>query len=257
MAYFPYIKRPGAPKILVILHQATSTPGRVGMELQNLGYELEPRRPPLGDQLPETMEGYAGAIIFGGPMSANDNDEYVSRETDWIGVPMKEDKPFLGICLGAQMLSRHLGGCVMPNEREFAEVGYYPISPTDAGREIIEEWPGMIYQWHREGFSLPSGCELLASSPEYENQAIRCGKHIYGLQFHTELTYMMLNRWTIKGAGRFSLYGAQNRAEQMAGRLLYDAPVLKWMKKFLYQWVGPAEFHALNRCPPGSIKEKA
>lgn len=247
MAYFHYIKRPGAPKILVILHQETSTPGRVGMELQNLGYELEARRPPLGDQLPETMEEYAGAVIFGGPMSANDNDEYVARETEWIGVPLRENKPFLGICLGAQMLSKHMGGSVMPNEREFAEVGYYPISPTDAGRQLVEEWPEMIYQWHREGFTLPSGCTRLASSEEYPNQAMRCGDHCYGLQFHTELTYMMLNRWTTKGARRFSLNGAQNRAQQMAGRLQYDAPVLKWMKSFLYQWVGPAENNPLNR----------
>ena len=246
MAYFSYIKKPGAPKILIILHQATSTPGRVGTQLQNMGYQLEVRRPPLGDQLPETMEEYAGAVIFGGPMSANDNDEYVSRETDWIGVPLKENKPFLGICLGAQMLSKHMGGSVMPNEREFAEVGYYPISPTQAGKAVVEEWPEMIYQWHREGFTLPASCTLLASSEEYPIQAMRCGDHCYGLQFHTELTYMMLNRWTIKGAARFSLNGAQNRTQQMAGRLQYDAPTLEWMKSFLNQWVGPATNHPLN-----------
>ena len=50
-------------------------------------------------------------------MSANDCDAFIRDETDWIGVPLKESKPFLGICLGAQMLSRHLGGKVGPHGR--------------------------------------------------------------------------------------------------------------------------------------------
>jgi len=66
-------------------------------------------RPALGDRLPETLEDYAGAIVFGGPMSANDNEEFIKREIDWMSVPLKENKPFFGICLGAQMLSKHLG----------------------------------------------------------------------------------------------------------------------------------------------------
>ncbi|WP_198024399.1 hypothetical protein [Mesorhizobium sp. LSHC412B00] len=76
------------------------------------GFDLDIRRPPLGDSLPETLEGHAGAVVFGGPMSANDEDEFVRRETNWLNVPLKENRPFLGICLGAQMLANHLGGKV-------------------------------------------------------------------------------------------------------------------------------------------------
>ena len=53
-----------------------------------------------------------GAVVFGGPMSANDRTNFVRRETEWLKVPLREDKPFLGICLGAQMLVNHLGGKV-------------------------------------------------------------------------------------------------------------------------------------------------
>lgn len=61
--------------MLVILHQETSSPGRVGMMLQDMGYALDMRRPPLGQPLPGTLADHEGAVIFGGPMSANDPDE--------------------------------------------------------------------------------------------------------------------------------------------------------------------------------------
>ena len=70
--------KPGQPRILVVLHQETSTPGRVGLMLQEMGYALDIVRPPMGQELPETLENHEGAVIFGGPMSANDGDEYDS-----------------------------------------------------------------------------------------------------------------------------------------------------------------------------------
>ena len=58
--------------ILVVLHQEHSTPGRVGYALEQLGYRLDIRRPRFGDALPGNMAEHAAAVIFGGPMSAND-----------------------------------------------------------------------------------------------------------------------------------------------------------------------------------------
>ena len=72
-----YSKR---PKILAVLHQEGSSAGRVGMKLEEMGYRIEACRPALGDELPETLEEYAGAAIFGGPMSANDPDDFIKRE---------------------------------------------------------------------------------------------------------------------------------------------------------------------------------
>ena len=230
------------PKVLAVLHQATSSCGRLGMMLETMGYDIDIRRPPLGDALPQTLEAHAGAVIFGGPMSANDNEEYVKREIDWIGVPLKENKPFFGICLGAQMLSKHLGGTVRANDREYAEIGYYPLVPTEHGSSLME-WPDMVYQWHREGFTLPSGAELLARGHEYENQAIKVGDNAYGVQFHAELTFAMLYRWTVRAEHRFSLTGAQPRRDHIDGRFQHDADVRRWLKHFLDHWVGPAEAH--------------
>lgn len=235
-------KQRNKPKILTVLHQETSSTGRLGMMLEAMGYEIDIRRPPLGCALPETMDEHAGAIIFGGPMSANDNEEYIKREIDWISVPLKENKPFFGICLGAQMLSKHLGGSVRANDREFAEIGYYPIRPTESGKQLMD-WPEMVYQWHREGFTLPSGAELLATGHEYENQAIRVGDNAYGVQFHAELTFAMVYRWTVRAEHRFALHGAQPRREHIEGRHRHDPDVRRWLQDFLDHWVGPAVGH--------------
>ena len=83
--------------ILIILHSESSTPGRIGHMLVEKGYRLDIRRPCLGDLLPQRLENHAGAVIFGGPMSANDPDDWIAREIDWIGVALEEQKPFLGV----------------------------------------------------------------------------------------------------------------------------------------------------------------
>ena len=86
--------------VLVVLHQETSQPGRVGNALRALGHELDIRRPRFGDPLPETLDEHAGAVIFGGPMSANDGDDYVRREIDWIAGPLRAQRTFLCSCVG-------------------------------------------------------------------------------------------------------------------------------------------------------------
>ncbi|MEO0328490.1 MAG: glutamine amidotransferase [Pseudomonadota bacterium] len=228
------------PKILTIMHQEASTPGRVGMVLEDMGYQLEACRPPLGQELPETLDHYAGAIVFGGPMSANDNDEFIKREIDWMEVPLKEKKPFFGICLGAQMLCKHLGGEVKPRPDEYSEIGYYPIRATNEGQRLMD-WPSHVYQWHTEGFSLPQDATLLAQGDEYPNQAYQYGESAYGVQFHSEVTTWMMNKWTTKAAYRFVLPGAQNRAQQFSARPLHDPAVRQWLERFLQHWVGTAK----------------
>jgi len=126
--------------VLIVLHQETSSPGRVGNALRALGHPLDIRRPRFGDALPETLDGHAGAVIFGGPMSANDPEDYVRREIDWIAVPLAEKKPYLGICLGAQMMAKHLGARVDYHAEGKAEVGYYPIRVSDAARAVCWIW---------------------------------------------------------------------------------------------------------------------
>ncbi len=226
------MSHPDRGRILIVLHQELSSPGRVGQILAEKGYHLDIRRPPLGDALPETLENHVGAVVFGGPMSANDADEFVRRETDWLAVPLSEDKPLLGICLGAQMLVNHLGGKVEGHGDGLVEIGWYPIRATEAGSDLLD-WPDMVYQFHREGFSLPSGARLLATSDAYENQAFRYGRNAWGIQFHAELTRVMMQRWVVRGAHRFVLPGAQQGRDHLNGRMIWDMRLRRWLDEFL------------------------
>src|SRR5437016_203323 len=108
--------------VLVILRQAASTPGRAGELLRRKGFDLDIRRPTIGEALPKTLEEHSGVISFGGPMSANDPDINIKREIDWLSVPLAENRPYLGICLGAQMLVKNLGGNVAAAEGEITEI---------------------------------------------------------------------------------------------------------------------------------------
>lgn len=223
-------------KILIVLHQETSTPGRVGQKLAARGFELDIRRPRFGDPLPETMQRHAGAIIFGGPMSANDHDDYVRTETDWITVPLKEQAPLLGICLGAQMMARHLGARVYEHPDGQVEVGYYPVRPTSVGQPL-GPWPDKVYQWHREGIEQPAGTELIVEGETFPCQAFRHGPSAFALQFHMELTLAMLHRWTVRGAPRLELPGAQPRSQHFAERYVHDGANSAWLDNFLKHWI--------------------
>lgn len=224
-------------KILIIVHQETSTPGRVGQALEQRGFKLDIRRPRFGDPLPTCMGDHFGAVIFGGPMSVNDKEDYVRREIDWIGVPLKHERPFLGVCLGAQMLANHLGETVREHEEGLVEVGYYPVHPTDEGARITK-WPSHFYQWHYEGNDLPCGAVMLAEGETFRCQAYQYGRTGFGVQFHPELTLAMMHRWTVRGAPRLDRKGAQQRHEHFEGRARHDTHVRRWLDDFIDHWIG-------------------
>jgi GMP synthase (glutamine-hydrolysing) len=222
--------------VLVVLHQENSTPGRIGHYFQSRGIAMDIRRPRYGDPLPDTLAGHVGAVIFGGPMSANDPDAFVRSEIEWTEVPLREEKPFLGICLGAQMLARQLGATVAFHPKGMAEVGYYPIRITPAAKDVVDTWPAVVYQWHREGFDLPPGAELLAEGDLFKVQAFRYGSAAYGIQFHAEVTHAMMCRWTTRGHERMALPGAKPRADHFVDRPVYDLAIRTWLFDFLDRW---------------------
>jgi GMP synthase (glutamine-hydrolysing) len=233
--------------VLIVLHQETSTPGRVGNALRALGHTLDIRRPRFGDALPETLDLHAGAVIFGGPMSANDGDDYVRREIDWIEIALREQRPFLGICLGAQMLAKQLGAPVAPHPEGQTQIGYYPIRPTRAGHAVCPNWPDHVYHWHREGFELPAGAELLAEGDDFPVQAFQSG-HAFGLQFHPDVTYAMMHRWTTR-CETMDLPGARAAHLHFADRAVHDVCERAWLQQFIDRW--------LKRMPLSIMSEAA
>jgi GMP synthase (glutamine-hydrolysing) len=224
------------PKILTLIHKDTSIPGLVGQKLESMGYQLEIRAPILGDSLPKRVEDYAGLLVFGGPMSVNDNEEYLRKELEWIQQALAAELPYLGICLGAQLLAKVLGATVEPHGKAVEEIGYYPIYATDEGRSHFPDQL-MVYQWHKEGFNLPEGAVLLATGENFLHQAFRWGNHAYGLQFHPEMTADMVDFWSTNGADLIGAPGTQNKQQQLDNHRHYSQGVDRWLETFLNNWL--------------------
>ena len=80
-------------KALMIVHQPRSSTGDVGMKLRERGYELDVRRPVIGEKLPQSMDEHDVAVIYGGPPSANDDLDYIKYEIDWISTCLLYTSP--------------------------------------------------------------------------------------------------------------------------------------------------------------------
>lgn len=229
------------PAILLIVHQESSDPGRIGEQLKARGYRLDIRRPCLGQDLPANMDGHAGCVVFGGPMSANDDHlAFIRSELDFIPKVVASGKPFLGVCLGAQLLARAGGATVAPHPDGWHEIGYYPVKATARGRGLFPDRLH-IFQWHGEGFGLPRGAVRLASTGWFPNQAMRIGASAYGLQFHPEVTGAMMQRWSTMAAHRLSMPGAQARDVMRAAYAKHDAAIGAWLHGFLGRWLDLAD----------------
>jgi GMP synthase (glutamine-hydrolysing) len=226
-----------AAKILLIVQREASDPGRVGEALAALGYELDVRRPALGDPLPADGAAHAGAVVFGGPMSANDDHlPFIRAELDWIPRWLDSGKPYLGICLGAQLLARTLGARVSPHPEGWHEIGFYPVRPTAEGQDLFAP-PFHAYQWHGEGFELPRGAALLAEGDKFTNQAFRVGRQAYGLQFHPEVRRATIEKWMRVAGHRLVLPGAYPRERQRLDWESFAGPVGAWLGRFLPRWL--------------------
>ena len=224
--------------ILVIIHQPTSQTGRVGQILTSYGYKLDIRLPSQGDALPHHLEKHEAVIVFGGPMSANDENTlpHIRTELNWIPLVLESKKPYLGICLGAQLLAKVLGAKVSVHPQEIREIGYFPITPTLEGQDYFNSLE-YVYQWHQEGFELPSIAVLLATGKTFSNQAFRYGKTAYGLQFHPEITGELIQRWIERGIEQLTLPESQSLTEQLHKHRLYGIQGEKWLKTFLLSWM--------------------
>ncbi|NJL01614.1 MAG: glutamine amidotransferase [Spirulinaceae cyanobacterium RM2_2_10] len=223
------------PLVLLITHQATSDPGQVGELLRAKGLGLETRCPAIGDPLPTDLHPYAGVVVFGGPMSSNDEHlDFIRAELAWIPRVLAAERPFLGICLGAQLLARVLGARVAPHPEGMTEIGYFPVR-FDARAEA--EPPHAVFQWHKEGFELPVGAVQLAAGETFLNQAFQYGDRTVGLQFHPEVTVAILERWTTVAAEALRWPGAQPREDLFRHYANHHRSGRAWTNRFLDRWL--------------------
>ncbi len=189
-------------RLLVVVPSDTDPLARLGTWLEGAGCELDERRCDAGDPLPDTLDGYDGLVVLGGPQSALD-DEATSPELTGVRrllrLALDGDVPTLAICLGAQLLAEVGGGRVRPGI-EGPEVGALLVAKRDRADEDplfapLPITPDVIQFHHDEISQLPEGAVLLASSPMYANQAFRVGRNVYGVQFHIETTPEVVEEW--------------------------------------------------------------
>ena len=222
-------------KVLFILHQKTSVSGDVGKKFKQRGFVAEIVRPPLGDTLPNDLSKYSAVVIFGGPMSVNDDEEFIKNEIKWMKNVVNSKIPFLGICLGAQILAKYLGCEVVKNKNDLAEIGFFEIKPVGEGDQIFKN-QNIFYQFHTEGFELPTTCQLLAKGDIFKNQAFKY-ENCYALQFHPEVNFLVHLRWLflvlLKKPKILFQKGSQNLFKQLKLRFKYNKSISLWLDSFL------------------------
>lgn len=188
-----------AKKILVCQHVAHEVLGTLdplfrlhGFRIRYVNFDRDPCAVP-------NLKGYDGLIVLGGPMNVDETDTYphLNCEVQLIQEALKQDKPILGICLGAQLLAFALGANVIKNP--VSEIGWYDLSVTAAGHgdPLFQYFRPCekIFQWHGYTFALPKNAVHLASSSLCANQSFRFGDKVYGFQFHLEVDEPMILRW--------------------------------------------------------------
>lgn len=136
---------------------------------------------------------------MGGPMSVNDDLPWIPPTLRLIRAAVQEGVPVLGHCLGAQLMSKALGGAVGPNPQK--EIGWGRVDVADS--ELARAWFGatrsfLAFHWHGETYTLPPGAECIASSPHCHNQAFVLERHL-GMQCHVEMTPAMVRDWCESG----------------------------------------------------------
>lgn len=175
-----------------IQHSEESPPGRALEILRSYGHSIRVIRTDLGEPIPANLDEVDAIITCGGALSARNSEtnELLETEAKFLASAHAAGIPILGLCLGAQLLARALGGTVSLLEGG-PEVGFHEVALTPAGREDpmfkgIPWWTPQ-FQWHEDEISeLPPGATLLASSKRTKVQAFLVGTSTYGIQYHPE-----------------------------------------------------------------------
>ncbi|MEO8476108.1 MAG: gamma-glutamyl-gamma-aminobutyrate hydrolase family protein [Actinomycetota bacterium] len=145
------------------------------------------------------LDDLSGLVMLGGTMNVDEVDEhpFLKENRDLTRDAIARGVPYLGICLGAQMLARALDAPVRP--AGVKEVGFEPVRPLPAAVSdpLLSVWSDgdMVFQWHQDTMDLPPGAVALATGDRIPLQAYRVGNVAWATQFHFEIDADELELW--------------------------------------------------------------
>lgn len=152
------------------------------------------------DDLTPALNYEGLTIILGGPIGVYETEDYPFLKDELEGLKQRllENKPTIGICLGAQLIAHALGAKVYAGHQK--EIGWseLEIKSLDSDSNVLTSLESIkVLHWHGDTFELPNNATLLASSTIYPNQAFSVGNNILALQFHLEMIEESFEKWLI------------------------------------------------------------
>ena len=190
-------------KVIVLQHISIEDPGYIKDLMIADGAELTTIELDEGQKIPSDLSKYDAMFCMGGPM-----DTWMEKDYPWLIDEKKAikkfvidlKKPYLGFCLGCQLLGEIVGGKVVKSKN--SEIGMLNIdfSENKINDLLFSEFPKMItsLQWHSyevQELENNNDITLLASSPETKYQIFKYRNHAYGIQFHIEVKKTTVEEW--------------------------------------------------------------
>ena len=189
--------------IIVLQHIKIEDPGYIKDLMLADGHNLTTIELDEYEKIPDDLSKFDGMFCMGGPM-----DTFMEKDYPWLINEKKKikefvvdlKKPYLGFCLGCQLLGEVIGGKVVKSRP--AEIGMMDINFTQEKESdnLFSKFPNQIksLQWHSyevQGIENNKDVTLLASSPVTKFQIFKYQKHAYGIQFHIEIKDTTVNEW--------------------------------------------------------------
>jgi len=189
--------------IIILQHIKIEDPGYIKDLMLADGLNLHTIELDEGEKIPNDLDKFDGMFCMGGPM-----DTFMEKEYSWLIEEKKKikefvidlKKPYLGFCLGCQLLGEVVGGKVVKSSP--AEIGMMDINFTEEKKQdnLFSKFPDKIksLQWHSyevQGIEKNKDITLLASSPVTKYQIFKYQNHAYGIQFHIEIKDTTVKEW--------------------------------------------------------------
>ena len=190
-------------EIIVLQHIKIEDPGHIKDLMISDGAKLTTIELDEGDHIPDDLTKFDAMFCMGGPM-----DTWMEKDYNWLIEEKKKikefvielKKPYLGFCLGCQLLGEVVGGKVVKSNSP--EIGMLNVNFLENKKNdlLFNEFPDKItsLQWHSyevKNLENNKDVQLLASSSETKYQIFKYQKHAYGIQFHIEVKDSTVGEW--------------------------------------------------------------